>query len=177
MAAARRGRERRRGRDVSRGGGRRCPHGRGGRRQECAPGQRPPRRHEAGWRHRALLVQVRLEPLPLPGKALRCWRRSPGLPGALAASSVPAAPGKDAAPGWRGPGRPQRSRRGDSGGVWCFPSERDPPVPVSLLSSGRDAVPPPRAVPAVSLRTAAGTVEGRGKIGNYCEKQGEKNND
>lgn len=172
------------GRDVSRGGGRRCPHGRGGRQQECAPGQRPPRRYEAGWRHRALLVQVRLEPLPLPGKALRCWRRSPGFPAcphpgarpapALPASSVPAAPGKDAAPGWRG--SDGRTAPGEAISEEFGAPRRTGTLLSLLLPSGRDTVPPPRTVPAVSLlRTAAETVEGRGKIGNYCEKQGKKN--
>lgn len=141
MAAARRGREGAGGRrDVSRGGGRRYPHGRGGRRQECAPGQRPPRRHEAGWRRRALLVQVRLD--PLPGKPLRCLRRSPGAPRIPSRSRhpphprspAPAAPGKDAAPGWRGSGCPLRSRTGDFGGAWCSTSGRDPPVPDSVAA-------------------------------------------
>lgn len=146
------------------GGGRRCPHGRGGRRQECPsvqrrarPPGRPARRHEEGWRRGPVLVQVRLD--PLLGKPLPWLQRfpgdplpaSPGLPpqpraspaGAPPTPPLPsppgaaAAPGGDAAWGWRGSGTlspsPQRRCRRSAGGM---PPVPDPPLPGPAAALG-----------------------------------------
>lgn len=48
------------------------------------------------------------------------------------------------------------------------------PVSVAALREGH-APTAPGGSPVSLLRTAAETVEGRGKIGNYCEKRGEEN--